>query len=364
MEIPVFSAPEPEAAKPLSENDFTGDLPADYGETKIVVQIRDPHWAHAYWQIPRSEFRKLELDVGIFEFAHSHFVLKLHNVTDGFTKEFDISENARSHYFYLEKSNTVYQVELGLSCPTEGYCFVALSNLVQTPPDTVASVWAFPAHRDPARKHRDDDDRIAGHEKPQEPPVIPTVVQPPAADCFAEFKEVEELKEINDPTYVLGHDDMPESQPDQQRKTESGEGLLDYPEQKHEEKPKELNFPPSSVEVAEMPSSHELPAPDKRAVSSDFSSPEEMDFYKNANEPSLFLQADAEMILFGKVQTTAELTFNQQPLSYDQNGEFSLRLALPWNQRKPLEVEAFDPNTGLKKRFRAAITFEVIDEGK
>ncbi|MGM0599150.1 MAG: DUF4912 domain-containing protein [Candidatus Rifleibacteriota bacterium] len=359
MEIPVFSAPEPESAKPLSENDFTGDLPADYGETKIVVQIRDPHWAHAYWQIPRSEYRKLEQDVGIFEFAHSHFVLKLHNVSDGFTREFDISEHARSHYFYLEKSDTVYQVELGLSCPTEGYCFVALSNLVQTPPDTVASVWAFPADRDPAKKCLDDQDRIAGHERPT---VAPSMVQLPVNDCFDEFKEVEELKEINDPTYVLNQGSaQPESV--EGRKIESGAGLIDNPEQNIEEKPEELNFPPSSVEARGVPSSPELAAPE-RSVSSDFSSPEDMDFYKNANEPSLFLQADAEMILFGKVQTTAELTFNKEHLDYNENGEFSLRLALPWNQQKPLELEAFDPKTGLKKRFRASMTFEVIDEGK
>jgi len=235
-----------------------------------------------------------------------------------------------------------------------------LSNMVQTPPDTVASVWAFPADRDPSKKYQDNEDRIAGHERPT---VAPNMAQSPSYSRFDEFKEVEELKEINDPTYVLNQGTaQPESV--EGKRIESGAGMIDNPEHKLEEKPQELNFPPSSAEAGGMPSSQELAGRDKRAISSDFSSPEEMDFYKNADEPSLFLQADAEMILFGKVQTTAELTFNKEPLDYNENGEFSLRLALPWNQRKPLEVEAFDPKTGLKKRYRAAITFEVIDEGK
>ncbi|MFZ5949785.1 MAG: DUF4912 domain-containing protein, partial [Candidatus Rifleibacteriota bacterium] len=90
MEIPVFSTPASEMVLPVAEEDLTGDLPADYGETRIVVQVRDPHWAHAYWQIPRAELKRLEMSVGIFEFAHSHFVLRVHNVTDGFTQDFSL----------------------------------------------------------------------------------------------------------------------------------------------------------------------------------------------------------------------------------------------------------------------------------
>ncbi|MEW6709763.1 MAG: DUF4912 domain-containing protein, partial [Candidatus Riflebacteria bacterium] len=192
MEIPVFSTPASEMVLPVAEEDLTGDLPADYGETRIVVQVRDPHWAHAYWQIPRAELKRLEMSVGIFEFAHSHFVLRVHNVSDGFTQEFSLSEHARSYYFYLEKANTVYQAELGLQSPTEGYTFIALSNLVQTPPDKVAEHWAAPP-----QQRVPEENRVAGHELPAEILTDSHVAHDPAITEPAEvFKEAFNQQEI------------------------------------------------------------------------------------------------------------------------------------------------------------------------
>ncbi len=328
MEIPVFSAPEPEVARPVSENDLTGDLPADYGETRIVVQVRDPHWAHAYWQIPRSELKKLEMHVGIFEFAHSHFSLRVHNVTDGFTQEFALGENTRSYYFYLEKANTVYQAELGLQSPTEGYTFIALSNLVQTPPDKVASTWATPVKPVAANC---DEERIAGHEIPS--PIAE--VKPP-------------VPEITEPNQVFSSSLSGGSVPAAlDFVTESG--APDQPESVGE-------APVLPVLNSDRPSSENLIS--SWAVPNPVSSTGRNS--EVARDTDIYLTLNPELIVYGSVDSRCRLSFNHHQIMPDKDGTYSLRLELPLNQSREIEVEAVDPETGKTRMIRARVKFELI----
>ncbi len=136
MNIPIFEDSQAQASsrlRAISEEELTGDLPEEYGETKVTMQIRDPHCAWVYWEIPLVERKKLELEVGIFEYMHSVFVLKLYNVTFGETSEIRLDKDATSAFVNLEKAGCVYQAELGLQSPKEGYTFVAMSNLVKAP---------------------------------------------------------------------------------------------------------------------------------------------------------------------------------------------------------------------------------------
>lgn len=340
MEIPVFGAPAPEAASPIAEEDLTGDLPADYGETRIVVQVRDPHWAHAYWQIPRAELKRLEMDVGIFEFAHSHFVLKVHNVTDGFTQEFSLSEHARSHYFFLENANTVYQAELGLHSPTEGYTFIALSNLIQTPPDQVASVWAAPVKLAKAS----DEDRIAGHAVPAIPAVsarnedlLPSRPEP--------IPEITEPKKVYQAS-VSSRNDLPAS-----LHSMGDSGRPDLPQ-------------PLVNEAPEL--SDALPVPISSWMSgspavSTFSSPavEPLPLV-SAEDTDIFLNTVPELILYGKVDSRCSLDFNGRKVYVEPDGSYSLRLLLPVNQDKVLELEAREPKSGKTRTIRATVKFEIL----
>ncbi len=331
MEIPVFSAPSPETAVPVDEEDLTGDLPADYGETKIVVQVRDPHWAHAYWQIPKSELKRLELGVGIFEFAHSYFVLRVHNVTEGFTHDFKLSENARSHYFYLNKANTVYQAELGLVSPTEGYTFIALSNLVQTPPDTVASVWAIPAPvyaRKPFPK--EDEQRIAGHELPGIKKATPPL---------------EPIPEITEPELVFGN--AFNENHNAESFFNSGVGL---------QKPVEENLSEHFPESSKMPGSFN----DTLHVPG--SVPDSSSVLKKSNmsgAPDIFLEARVEVVVYGRTNPENDLNFNGQPVKLDSEGCFSLRLQMPENEQRDVRIEANSPDKNLRREYNASIKLDV-----
>ncbi len=328
MEIPVFSTPASEMVLPVAEEDLTGDLPADYGETRVVVQVRDPHWAHAYWQIPRAELKRLEMSVGIFEFAHSHFVLRVHNVTDGFTQEFSLSEHARSYYFYLEKANTVYQAELGLQSPTEGYTFIALSNLVQTPPDKVAEQWAAPA-----QQRVPEENRVAGHELPAEILTDSHVAHDPAitepAEVFKEAFKQQEIPAFLEPLAGSGQvPQMPEDQPSEG--TPGNEG----------NNPREATV--SSWIVPPGISSSEFV--------------EE----KKPGDNDVYLTMNPDLLLYGQTDKRCELRLNNHLIKTDPEGNYSLRLNLPVNESSEIEIEAVEPETGKTRKIRATVKLEIL----
>ncbi|PKL50812.1 MAG: hypothetical protein CVV42_02060 [Candidatus Riflebacteria bacterium HGW-Riflebacteria-2] len=347
MEVPIFQPIAPvEAASTISEDELTGDLPLEYGETRIVLQIRDPHWAYAYWEIPRVELKRIELEVGIFEFAHSHFVLRLHNVSQGFSQEIKLSEHARNWYIYLEYPQTVYQVELGMQSPTEGYTFIALSNLVQTPPDRVAESWAAPVLPEP---EPETVERLGGHEIAEPPPQSPGIPQ------------------ITEPAQVYFQSVTGESVPHQGSSDLLAGQRLQAPEQPSGEAP----FVSGGTSSFEMPGSYAMPGsfvmpgsfgmPTSPApTSADWTSPGAGGFGAGplAAEDDIFLVAAVEVIVYGQVKIGCDLTFQGHPLRVRPDGTFSLRLALPFDSGHSIDLVATDPRTGKTRVIKAAVTLK------
>ncbi|MBU1105490.1 MAG: DUF4912 domain-containing protein [Candidatus Riflebacteria bacterium] len=346
MDIPVFQPSAGlEATSPISEDELTGDLPVEYGETRVVLQIRDPHWAYAYWEIPRVELKRLELEVGIFEFAHSHFVLRLHNVSQGFSQEIKLSEHARNWYIYLESPQTVYQVELGMHSPAEGYSFIALSNLVQTPPDRVSDRWAAPVLPEAVLE---SEERVGGHEisdsKPVEAPGIDRITAPELVYFSSLSGEVIPLPGSSD---LL-----------------AGQKLL------RPEVPSSVDVPfvPGGISSFEMPGSFAMPdslamqMPTSPAPSSaDWSSLTVSSFGKrdkDAGDNDIFLTTAVEVIVYGKVKVGCELTFQGDPLRVRPDGSFSLRLALPFDSGHSIDLVATDMRTGKTRVIKAAVNLK------
>jgi len=53
-----------------------GDLPAGYGESRIVLLPRDPQWAYTYWDIPNDHKEELRRQGG------QTLALRIYDVTD------------------------------------------------------------------------------------------------------------------------------------------------------------------------------------------------------------------------------------------------------------------------------------------
>lgn len=128
-----------EPSKPLSlvvtEEELTGELPSGYGETIIVMHVRDPHWAWVYWEYSAIERKKLEQELGIFEFAHSEFLLRIVNDTMGYIFDIKLPEGSDNWYVSLNDADCDYRAMFCVSIPSEGVRVLATSSTIHTPKD-------------------------------------------------------------------------------------------------------------------------------------------------------------------------------------------------------------------------------------
>jgi hypothetical protein len=127
---------------------LTGELPLGYGDTRIVLQVRDPHWAHAYWEINDQTKAELRHTLGDEGYARSAFILRVYDVTDiQFTGDnahsfFDIHifEGANNWYIHLGRPDRAFLIDLGLISPHGQFVLIARSNTIRTPRDTYSDV--------------------------------------------------------------------------------------------------------------------------------------------------------------------------------------------------------------------------------
>ena len=139
---------EVEAAKfELGQQDRTGgilasvdeelaDLPAGYGESRIVLMPRDPQWAYTYWDIPNEHKQELRRQGG------QQLALRLYDVTDinleyqspHSIQEYPSDELAREWYLPIPVSDRGYVVDIGYRCGDGRWLVLARSAPVHVPP--------------------------------------------------------------------------------------------------------------------------------------------------------------------------------------------------------------------------------------
>ncbi len=54
-----YTPPTPKIMRQIPQ-----DLPAGYGENKIVLQVRDPWWLHSYWEVTADKWDSLKGKLG------------------------------------------------------------------------------------------------------------------------------------------------------------------------------------------------------------------------------------------------------------------------------------------------------------
>lgn len=139
---------EVEAAKfELGQDDRTGgtlasvdeelsDLPAGYGESRIVLLPRDPQWAYAYWDVSNEHKEELRRQGG------QQLALRIYDVTDvnleyespHSIQEYPCDELAREWYMPIPVSDRDYVIDIGYRCPDGRWLVLARSAKVHIPP--------------------------------------------------------------------------------------------------------------------------------------------------------------------------------------------------------------------------------------
>ena len=117
-----------------------------YGETGIVLLVRDPYWLFSYWEVslPRIEEARRELGN---EFGSSKSILRVYDVTgvifDGSNahSSFDITlENlVRSWYLSVTAPEKTWIVDIGVLAPSGKFIVLARSNAMATPADSMSN---------------------------------------------------------------------------------------------------------------------------------------------------------------------------------------------------------------------------------
>lgn len=118
------------------------ELPSSYDQDKIILQVRDPRWLHAYWELKNQTIENLKNNLGD-EFHRAKKVLRVYDVTNiifngaNANSFFDITVNDYANSWYIDTNGPgrSWCVDLGLMLPNGRFITIVRSNVVQTPID-------------------------------------------------------------------------------------------------------------------------------------------------------------------------------------------------------------------------------------
>lgn len=111
------------------------ELPKNYGDNKIVLLVRDPHWCFLYWELQPEK-----IEEGLCRLNRSgnevRYVLRIHSPSTGGTYfDVDVDFRAGSHYIQLSPPGASFYSEIGLLDHEGHFAALAVSNTVTLPLD-------------------------------------------------------------------------------------------------------------------------------------------------------------------------------------------------------------------------------------
>lgn len=137
------------------KKEMPSDLPLGYGEDKIVLQVRDPWWIHAYWEVSWPTRTRLSQELKD-DFKNSKPALRVYDVTNiifngtNANRFFDIEVNLDANNWYIDTAGPgrSWCVDLGLKLSDGRFITIVRSNTVATPLDVPSWItdeeWMIP----------------------------------------------------------------------------------------------------------------------------------------------------------------------------------------------------------------------------
>ena len=131
------------------------ELPSSYDQDRIVLQVRDPHWLHSYWELRAQTVEAIKNKLGD-DFYRSKKVLRVYDVSNimfngsNANRFFDIVVNDFTNGWYIDTAGPgrCWCVDLGLLLPDGRFITIIRSNVVTTPLDGPSWVtdeeWMIP----------------------------------------------------------------------------------------------------------------------------------------------------------------------------------------------------------------------------
>ena len=144
-ESKFFTGPAPVPAKVKERQLY--ELPAGYGDTRIVIQVRDPYWMHAYWEISEDKMNSVRRDLG----PHMHDarrILRVYDITEvifdgsNANKYFDLDINDYANNWYINggEAGRSFCLDIGYLLTDGRFIMIARSNSISMPIDGPSTV--------------------------------------------------------------------------------------------------------------------------------------------------------------------------------------------------------------------------------
>jgi hypothetical protein len=117
------------------------DLPSGYAQDRIILQVRDPWWIHAYWEVTQSTWARLKREFPIEATGGFKKILRVYDVSqiiftgDNAHRFFDIeiTEQANNWYIDTQGPGRSWCVDFGIRLSNGQFITVVRSNTVSTP---------------------------------------------------------------------------------------------------------------------------------------------------------------------------------------------------------------------------------------
>lgn len=119
------------------------DLPYRYNETMVKILYQTPNVLFVYWDISDTDRENFKKEYGDNFFYNTRPILKVFNLTKGYSFEVEINDFANSWYINVKDADCDYKVELARkTIKYEGnlntdYIYVSASNNIEFPNDHI-----------------------------------------------------------------------------------------------------------------------------------------------------------------------------------------------------------------------------------
>ncbi len=116
-------------------------FPRDYGDNKIVVQVRDPWWIHAYWEVISKRQDEVRQEIYKRGLNFEKAILRVYDVTDIVFDgknahsffDIDLHSDADNWYINVGTPNRSWCIDIGMMTKEREFFVLARSNSVRTP---------------------------------------------------------------------------------------------------------------------------------------------------------------------------------------------------------------------------------------
>jgi len=114
------------------------ELPFSYGDTKLILLVRDPYWAYSYWDFSGETWnwvgQKLREDSSLKP------MMRVHDLDAKRFYDLLVSLEAKNWYIHLGTPDHRFVAELGIGDGNSKFYLIARSNEVRTPRDSPSDV--------------------------------------------------------------------------------------------------------------------------------------------------------------------------------------------------------------------------------